>query len=185
MTLHDLAAGLLAALEEAGIPSMVVGSFASSYHGEPRTTRDLDVVIDPAAGSLEALLDRLLAGGFYADRGAAQQAIVDRTQFNVIDPESGWKVDLIIRKERAFSRQEFDRRQEVDLPFGRFAIATAEDTILAKLEWGRSGESERQLRDVAGIVAVSGAELDLAYLDRWADELGVHDSWQRARPQAG
>jgi hypothetical protein len=71
---------------------------------------------------------------------------------------------------------------EADLPIGRLQMATAEDTILAKLEWARSGQSERQLQDAAGIVAVSGAELDLDYLDRWADELGVRESWETIRP---
>jgi len=183
MTLHEVASRLLAELQHAGIASMVVGSFASSYHGEPRMTRDLDVVIDPTSDSLGRLLDRLQAAGFYADRVAARQAVAERTQFNVIDPASGWKVDLIIRKERAFSRGEFERRQAAALPMGQVAIATAEDTILAKLEWGRSGESERQLRDVAGIVAVSGPQLDLVYLDRWADQLGVRESWERVRPK--
>jgi hypothetical protein len=182
MTLEGLTARLLTELEAAAIPYMVVGSFASSFHGEPRMTRDLDVVIDPAVGGLDQFIERLSAAGFYADQDAGRRALVARTQFNVIDPSTGWKVDLIIRKDRPFSREEFERRRSADLPMGRFSIATAEDTILAKLEWARSGESERQFHDAAGIVAVSGPDLDLAYLDRWADALGVREDWQRLRP---
>lgn len=182
MTLEELAARIVAQLDAAGIPYMVVGSLASSYHGEPRMTRDIDVVIDPDADSLGLLVDRLRDGGLYADADAAREALAERNQFNVIDPPSGWKVDLIIRKDRPFSREEFMRRVEADLPIGRLHLASAEDTILAKLEWARSGQSERQLQDAAGIVAVSGAELDLEYLDRWADELGVRASWDTLRP---
>jgi hypothetical protein len=180
--IEELGARLLAELDAAGVPYMVVGSIASSYHGEPRMTRDVDVVIDPSPDPLDRLVERLLASGLYADPAAARQALAERTQFNVVDPVSGWKVDLIVRKDRPFSRSEFERRRTVDLPTGRISMATAEDTILAKLEWALLGESQRQLRDVAGIVGVSGPDLDLTYLDRWARELGVWEDWERLRP---
>jgi hypothetical protein len=183
MTIQDFAAQVLRELEAAGIPYMVVGSVASSFHGDPRSTRDLDIVIDPEPKHLDRFVQRLTAAGLYADSEVGREALNARTQFNVVDPESGWKVDLIVRKDRPFSREEFSRRTEADLPFGRMSVATAEDTILAKLEWARSGESERQLRDAAGIVAVSGPDLDLEYLDRWAAELGVHHDWERIRPK--
>ena len=183
MTLEDLAARFFGQLDAAGIPYMVVGSLASSYHGEPRMTRDIDLVIDPSPDALAVLVDRLRDAGLYAEADAARQALAERTQFNVIDPASGWKVDLIIRRDRPFSREEFARREQADLPMGQLQVATAEDTILAKLEWAGLGQSERQLRDAAGIVAVSGDRLDLEYLDRWAVELGVQDSWERIRPR--
>ena len=183
MTLEELAASLLEHLDAAGVPHMIVGSVASSYHGEPRMTRDLDVVIDPEPERLDALLARLQGAGLYADADAARVALAQRTQFNAIDPRSGWKADLIIRKDRPFSREEFARRAEARLPLGAVQIATAEDAILAKLEWAHSGRSERQLSDVAGMVAVSGDRLDLTYLDRWAAELGVTDLWERVRPR--
>jgi len=183
VTLEDLAARFFGQLDAAGIPYMVVGSLASSYHGEPRMTRDIDLVIDPSPDALAVLVDRLRDAGLYAEADAARQALAERTQFNVIDPASGWKVDLIIRRDRPFSREEFARREQADLPMGQLQVATAEDTILAKLEWAGLGQSERQLRDAAGIVAVSGDRLDLEYLDRWAVELGVQDSWESIRPR--
>jgi hypothetical protein len=182
VTLEDLAARLIAELKAADIPMMLTGSVASSYHGRPRMTRDLDIVIDADAAHLDTLLPRLAALHFYVDADAAREALASRSQFNVIDPESGWKADLIIRKDRPFSREEFARREEADLPFGSVAVARPEDLILAKLEWALAGQSERQLDDVEGIVAVSGDRLDLAYLDRWATELGVSEPWERIRP---
>lgn len=178
MTLDDLVGRLVAELDAANIPYMVVGSVASSYHGEPRMTRDLDVVIDPEPDRLDSLVGRLQAAGLYADTEAAREAVGHRTQFNVIDPMSGWKADLIIRRDRPFSREEFARRQETTLPQGPVRMATAEDIILAKLESARSTRSERQLRDAAGIVAVSGDRLDIGYIERWAGELGVAELWR-------
>ena len=182
MTLDDLAARLVELLDTAAIPYMVVGSVASSYHGEPRMTRDLDIVIDPGRDRLSELITQLQAAGLYADADAAAEALANRTQFNVVDPASGWKVDLIIRRDRPFSQVEFARRQQAQLPNGTVQLATAEDTILAKLEWSLSGESERQMRDAAGIVAVSGERLDREYIARWARELGVSDLWASIAP---
>jgi hypothetical protein len=182
MTLEDLVARLVTDLEAAGIPYMIVGSLASSYHGEPRMTRDVDAVIEPSPEALGLLVGRLGDDGLYVDADAARQALAERSQFNVIDSATGWKLDLIIRKDRPFSREEFARRQPAELSTGPLHVATAEDTILAKLEWAASGQSERQLADAAGVVAVSGDRLDLEYLDRWAAELGVQQLWQELRP---
>ena len=112
------------------------------------------------------------------------EALKRRTSFNVIEHASGWKADLMVRRERPFSRTEFDRRIRVTL-FGRETpVATAEDTVIAKLEWAKAGESERHIRDVARILAVSGMTLDSAYLARWIDELGLADVWDEARALA-
>jgi len=102
---------LVAALEEASVPYMVVGSFASSVYGRPRTTFDLDVVIDPDAASLDAFLGALDADRFYVDADLARDALRRRTMFNVIDSTTGWKVDLVVRKQRPFSDEELRRRR--------------------------------------------------------------------------
>ena len=181
MTLAELARMLVELFDKHNIPYMFVGSIASSFHGEPRTTRDLDVVIDPRRASLAGLVSDFEGAGFYADQAAADDALAHRSQFNVIDPESGWKADLIIRPDDPFSREEFARRQHVDLLGVSASVATAEDTIISKLKWARAGASERQLRDVASILATSGDQLDRGYLDRWIRELGLQDEWQEAR----
>ena len=185
MTLGDLLARIAGILEHARIPFMVTGSMASSFHGEPRTTRDLDVVIDPSPDALAALVAALPESEFYVDAATADAALRERGQFNVVEISTGWKVDFIIRKERPFSREEFGRRVPTEL-FGQPAfIASAEDTIIAKLEWARAGESERQLRDVAAILAVSGDRLDHAYIDRWTQALDLVPLWEQARSLAG
>lgn len=168
-------------LESAGIPYMIVGSLASSFHGEPRTTRDIDIVIDPTRSSLDRFVASIAADGFYVDQLAAAEALASRSQFNVIDPQSGWKIDLIVRRDRPFSRKELERRISVRLLGIETHVATAEDTIVAKLEWAVPGESERQLRDVASILATMGDALDRAYLAGWIESLGLQELWQRAQ----
>ncbi len=171
-----IAVGLL---DAAGVPYMVTGSLASTYHGEPRATRDVDVVIDPDGPALERLVAGLLASGFYVDASAARSALADRSQFNAIGPEAA-KVDFIIRRERPFSRAEFDRRKPADLFGSAGFVATAEDMIIAKLEWATESDSERQLRDVRGMLDAGGDSLDRPYIERWVSALGVRDSWNRA-----
>jgi hypothetical protein len=176
---QEAVVGLVRLLERLGIPHMVTGSVASSYHGRPRLTHDADVVVDPTAGQLEALVSSLLAEGHYVDAARARDAVRRRLQFNVVDARSAFKVDLIVRKERPFSREELDRRRSVDLlPGVRVSLASAEDTILSKLEWAKkAGRSEKQIDDAAGVLAVNPG-IDRAYIERWAAELGVTDLWR-------
>jgi 4-hydroxyphenylpyruvate dioxygenase-like putative hemolysin len=174
--LPDLAARLVTILDERRVPYMIVGSMASSYHGEPRKARGVDFVIDPSTSRLRALVRSLTSAGFSVDAKAASQALALRTQFDVID-SSGRKADLIIRKERPFSREEFARKQPAQLPTVTAKVATAEDTIIAKLESARTGKAERHLRDAASVLTASGARLDIAYIERWINELGLQDLW--------
>jgi hypothetical protein len=177
---EEVLSRVVALLERLGIPYMVTGSIAASYYGRPRATHDADVVIDPSAAETEALVDGLAQAGFYVNSEGARHAVRERRQFNAIEMARATKVDLIVKKTRAFSSEEFSRRRRLDLPFARgVAVVTPEDAILSKLEWARrGGDSERQIRDAAGIVEIS-TELDRAYITLWARDLGVLDLWQR------
>lgn len=176
MSLGDYLRALVGILEDAGVPYMVAGSVASAVHGEPRSTQDVDLIVELDSASLGRLLALLPEDRFYVSADAAREALRRRGQFNVIDMDTGWKADLILRKSRPFSVEEFSRRA-TRVAFGvTLNIASAEDVVLAKLEWAaRSGGSERQLRDVRGILAAPGQNLDRVYLERWAQELGVAD----------
>jgi hypothetical protein len=176
---------LIDALESAGVPYMLTGSFAAAYHGSPRATQDVDLVVAPEAAQIPALVKLLHERGYYVDEPAAREALRLESQFNAIDPETGWKVDFIIRKSRDFSQSEFDRRREAQLGGQRLVVVTAEDLILAKLEWARLGESERQVDDVAALLRARRGELDLAYIERWVWALSVGAQWQRALTRAG
>jgi hypothetical protein len=181
VSLAAVLAGTVARLERAGVPYMITGSVASSFHGEPRATRDLDVVIDPDAGGVERLVGQLHADGWYVEADAAHRALADRTQFNAIDAATGWKVDFVVRRDRPFSREEFGRRSSANLLGTPTWIASPEDTIVAKLEWASAGGSERQLADVAAMLDIGGDSLDLAYIEHWVAELGLPATWHRAQ----
>ncbi len=183
---QEALAKVLQQIEALGIPYMVAGSVASSHYGRPRMTHDVDVVLDPTPTDLSSLVGELTRAGLYVNADVAQRALQSRRQFNVIEAGSGLKIDLIIRKERPFSTGELARRRRVDLGLGvEVALATAEDTILSKLEWAsKAGGSERQLGDVVGIIEVNRARLDTDYIERWAAELGVAGLWREALDKA-
>jgi hypothetical protein len=174
---------IAAALDAAGVPFMLTGSLAAAYHGVPRATLDIDLVIDATESQLRTLVATLTREGQYVSLEAALEARRDEHLFNVIDPTSGWKIDLIIRKERAFSREEFARRVPVTFDGIQLSIASVEDVILSKLEWARLGGSARQLEDVAALLRINENLLDLEYLGRWIPALDVTAQWDAAKRQ--
>ena len=174
---------LVSLLEKAGIPYMVAGSMGSSLHGRPRATQDTDVVIDPTEGQLASLL-ALLGQGYYVSRDAAFEAFHRRTMFNVIDLTAGWKADLILRKDRPFSRREFERRRQIEAMGQTLWVVSPEDTILSKLEWMKGRASDVQYSDALGVAVAQWGNLDLEYLHRWARELGVANTLTRLLKEA-
>jgi len=175
-------------LEKLGIPSMLVGSFASSSHGFARLTRDADLIAKLNRSQVGEFVEAF-SREFYVDRGLIEQALATQTSFNIIHLESSFKVDLFVLRGSPFRVEEFSRRvlKQID-PRTGFAVyvQTPEDTLLSKLEWYRQGGevSENQWRDVIGILKIQAGQLDAAYLQKWAKELGVSDLLARARQQA-
>jgi len=177
---EDSLARVITLFDRLAIPYMLTGSVASSYHGRPRATHDADVVIDPTPEQVDQLVQALVDDGFYVDLDRAREALRHRGQFNAIETRHACKIDLIMRRDRLFSREEFSRRQRADLTFMRaVALVTPEDAILSKLEWARkSGDSQKQLADAASIVDLNSTNIDRPYIERWARELGVLDLWR-------
>jgi len=172
---------IVQALKDAGVPYMLTGSFASSLHGAPRVTHDVDIVIAPTLGSLHRLLGQFPEDAYYVSKDAALQAYGSEGMFNVVDFDTGWKVDFIVRKSRAFSQEEFERRHSATIESTNVVVASAEDVIISKLEWAKLGESERQLRDVASILSIRGTDLDVTYIERWVERLDIASQWSKAK----
>lgn len=185
MSVPDVFRRITAALEKAGIGYMVTGSFASAHYGSTRSTQDIDLVIEATAEQLRALVGALPKNEYYVELDAALRACQNRSLFNGIDLATGWKIDFIIRKSRPFSVEEFRRRQQVRLHGIDLYVATAEDTIISKLEWAKLGRSQRQIQDVAAILRVQWDAMDRTYLKRWVTELGVKSEWDVALREAG
>jgi hypothetical protein len=177
LTPADVFTRVLGALGQAGIPYMLTGSFASSFHGAPRATQDIDLVIAPSEDQVQALVALLPRDEYYVDAGAALEAVRSEGQFNVVDIHTGWKVDLIIRKSRPFSREEFARRTWGDVVGQSMLVATAEDIVVAKMEWNKLGGSVRQIEDAARILRTRKNDIDREYVERWVRELELADQW--------
>jgi hypothetical protein len=189
VTVIDVVLLVTDSLERLGARYLLVGSFASTSYGIYRTTADADILAELHIEHAEPLAQALRAS-FYVDVESIREAVQRRRSFNVIHLGLGFKVDVFVSKARPFDRQQLERRvrQPVGPQDERIAyFASAEDTILAKLEWYRRGGevSERQWLDVLGILKVQGEALDLVYLHGWARNLGVSDLLDRALEQAG
>jgi hypothetical protein len=171
-------------LDKLDIPYVIGGSVASIVHGMMRTTMDVDIVANIDLQHVPTFVASL-QDEFYFDEDTIRRAIRRRSSFNLIHFETMFKVDIFLPKERAFDKQQLARR--VAEPVGaeteqQVWVLSAEDVILAKLDWFRLGGevSERQWRDVLGIVKTQQNDLDRAYLRRWARSLQVLDLLERA-----
>jgi hypothetical protein len=185
MITPDTLARIAAVLDKTGIPYMLSGSFASAYYGAPRSTQDIDIVIEASVHQLRTFAQSLPSDEYYVDLNAGLEAQKHQSMFNVIDLSTGWKIDLIIKKSRPFSQEEFQRRQAITVEGLLLFVATAEDVIVAKLEWSQLSQSRRQIEDVAGILRIRGESLDHVYLEKWIRELGLENEWASARKAAG
>jgi len=175
VTEHELLVDCLRRLNRVGLAYLLTGSMASNYWGIPRTTHDLDFVIQLPTAAVPKLVQEF-SGDFYLDEAAVRAAYQPPHHFNAIDNRSALKVDFWLLRPVPFEREMFARRVKTVL-FGEPAwIGTAEDVVLHKLYWNRLTPSERQLGDAAGVVAVQRGKLDAEYLRHWAKELNVTDT---------
>jgi hypothetical protein len=171
-------------LEELGIPYLIGGSLASTLYGMVRTTQDSDIITEMKAEHIPPFV-AALKDEFYIDDQMIASAIQRNGSFNIIHRETIFKVDIFIPHPRPFLQSQLIRAQKQTFTFATEVsanFATPEDTILAKLEWYRLGgeSSERQWRDILGVLKTRAAELDLDYLQKWATEIKVHDLLERA-----
>jgi hypothetical protein len=172
----DVALELGRHLDALGVVWLVGGSVASSLLGEPRATADVDLVADLRLPHVEALVAALVET-HYIDGDTVRWAVETRRTFNVIQLASMIKLDVYCSEDDELSRGQLARRQWVTTASGALPIACAEDVILRKLMWFRAGGgvSDRQWRDLIGVVRVNRTKLDRALLDHHADAQGVAD----------
>lgn len=182
MELFDLLRHCVDVLESLRVPYFVTGSLASVYYGEPRLTNDIDIVIDLQTHHVARFCRAFSPAEYYVSEEAVREAVAARTQFNVIHPESGLKADMLIASDTPFGRIRFERAVRVrPTPDQEAWFSSAEDVILKKLDFYREGRSEKHLRDIAGMLKVSGGEIDENYIAEWAKRLGVSEIWEAVR----
>lgn len=185
MSLTEVFLRITTALENAGIEYMLVGSLASTRYGSPRSTQDIDIVISADPAQLRSFIQHLDNKNYYVDLDPALEAHRNESLFNIIDLNTGWKIDLIFRKSTAFGQEEFRRRRKVELLGLQVFVASPEDVIIAKLDWAKQGASLRQIEDAAAVLTVQDKALDMAYLEKWVSQLHLSDQWAAARQVAG
>ncbi len=188
MEQSELLLRFVATVESLVVPYFITGSVATTYYGEPRFTNDIAVVVALSPDRVRDFVDAFPSSEFYISEDAARDAASraaagTSTQFNIIHPASGLKVDIMVPADNAYNRSRFARvRREATGSGTTAAVASPEDVILKKLEYFREGRSEKHLRDIAGVLAISRDLIDLGYIDHWAAQLGVAEYWARLRP---
>ena len=171
---QELLSRLVGTLEQAGVPYLLTGSFASSLQGYPRAVENLDLVARLEATGLRELKESFPPPGCELDEEAALRAVGRGESFALLDAESGIRVDFWPASDSPFDRSRFARRRVEDFQGLRLTVSAPEDTVLSKLYWGvRWGEAEKQAEDALGVYELQHSRLDLEYLRRWAAELGV------------
>jgi hypothetical protein len=185
MSQQELLKRIIQILDGLQIQYMVTGSVTSSLQGEPRSTHDIDLVVDLTEDSASRLRGMLPPSDFYVSDQAIREALSQRTTFNLIDLTSGDKVDFWILTDQPFDRSRFARRQIAEVAGTRFSVSAPEDTILMKLCWAeQSGGSQKQFTDALRVYEVQHGVLDVDYLNEWASRLGIDSLWQRLRNEA-
>jgi hypothetical protein len=168
--------------ERLEIPYLVTGSVASMAYGEPRFTNDIDIVAAIKEQHIVELVNSFPENEYFIDAEMIKDAIRGLGQFNIIHPASGLKVDVIIRKNTPFDDSRFNRIRRI-YPSESFqaSFASPEDVIIKKMEYYKEGGSEKHLRDITGILKISGDSIDLNYISYWSHQIGLEEIWEAVK----
>ncbi|MUG91119.1 hypothetical protein F7734_00825 [Scytonema sp. UIC 10036] len=183
-----LAGTLHLLLESINVPYYISGGVASSIHGEARSTRGLDLVIQIKVSQIDFLVQTLEAAGYYCPAGAVEDMKQEREKtLSITHMETIANADLIVMDNSSpFAISQMSRRILLDVEgMQEFWIASPEDLILQKLLWGKGSRSEKQWRDVLGILKLQSGNLNYIYLTEWAERLNIFDELEQALTEAG
>jgi hypothetical protein len=182
----ELLQKMVEVLENLAISYLVTGSVAAMAYGEPRLTNDIDIVAEIDEGHIKRLLRAFPPDEFYVSEEAVREAVRHHGQFNIIHPASGLKVDIIIRQDTPFDNSRFSRVRRI-YPAETYQanFAAPEDVIIKKMEYYREGGSDKHLRDITGILKISGDTVDRDYISQWAKRLGLTEIWEAILKRLG
>ena len=179
MEQSELLGYLVRCLEKLDIPYFITGAVASIAYGEPRLTNDIDIVAEINDGHITKLKECFPEEEYYLDSDAARKAIKQRHQFNIIHPASGLKMDVMISKGDSFDRSRFARIKRLrPLEDTEANFASPEDVIIKKMEYYKEGSSDKHIRDIMGMLKISGEMIDQEYISLWAKRLSLEDIWR-------
>lgn len=182
MSQQELLIIVISGLEEKNIPYMLTGSLVSSIQGEPRLTHDIDLIINLDKKDSDKILSLFTSDKYYISEKALKESLNKKTSFNVIDLETGDKVDFWILSKSSFDLSRFSRRIKIKFLDFFIYISTPEDTILEKLFWSKiSGGSEKHFKDAMHVFEFQREKLDFVYLEMWVEKLKIEDLWKKIR----
>ena len=185
MSQQELLKKVVGILEQIGIEYMLTGSVVSSLQGEPRSTHDIDMVIAIQSAQVHSLSEAFAQPDYYLDENSVLEAIKQSSMFNLLEINSGDKVDFWMLGEDKFDQLRFSRKYGEDFEGIKIKVSTPEDTILSKLRWAKLSEgSEKQFGDALRVYEVQYANLDKNYLEEWSKELGLEALWKRLKDEA-
>ncbi|MEI8195399.1 MAG: DUF6036 family nucleotidyltransferase [Phycisphaerae bacterium] len=181
----DLLGQVAGILERLEIRYLITGSFATMFYGEYRSTNDIDIVADLQSQHVKPFCAAFPDSEFLLSEEAVWLAVRERFQFNIIHKVTFTKIDVIVPALTPFAKSTMGRVRRLNpAPTVQAWVSAPEDVILNKLLFYKEGGSDKHLRDIAGVLRISGAAIDLAYLTRWAEELGVRDLWELVQQRA-
>ncbi len=174
----ELLQKIVEVFERLQIPYLVTGAVAAMAYGEPRLTNDIDIVAVVDEHHITGLLEAFPPDEFYISEDMIREAISRKSQFNIIHPASGLKVDVMIKQDTPFDKSRFSRAKRI-YPAESYQanFASPEDVIIKKMEYYKEGDSEKHLRDITGILKISGEDVDKDYISKWAQRLGLTEIW--------
>jgi hypothetical protein len=172
-------------LTENSIQYMLTGSIVSSLQGIPRSTHDIDIIISITKDDIPKIIRAFPLKNFYVNENSIKEAVINKSQFNIIDINEGDKIDFWILTENEFDKIRFERKQKLLLFNFEAYISTAEDTILQKLYWSKqSGGSKKQFNDALNVFEIQYGKLDLKYMADWSKKLGIESLFDKIQSDA-
>lgn len=172
-------------LEREDIPYMLTGSLVSSFQGNPRSTHDIDIIISIRMDDIPGIMEIFDPKRFYINRDSVKEAIINKSQFNVLDTEEGNKIDFWILTDSDFDKSRFARRQKIEIFGFKAYLSAPEDTIIQKLIWSKlSGGSKKQYEDALSVYELQYGDLDIEYMDYWSKQSDIEDLYGKMMSDA-
>ncbi len=183
MTAEQIVYQVLDALDAAGVPFMLVGSFSSNFYGVPRSTRDVDFVVN--LGNISpAEVARRLGPDFQLDPQMSFETVTGTSRFIAVHSASAFKVEFFLLSDDPHDRERFARRRLESMPGHQTYVASPEDIIITKLRWSKSGNRKKDVDDVRNVIRIQGNAIDWGYVEYWCGLHGTRDLLDRTRIEA-
>lgn len=184
MNFEEVVLKVVEILNQMDIPYFFTGALAVVYYGEPRTTHDIDLVIAMKVNDVNAMIVNF-EKDFFIDEVSIETAIKEKSMFNAMHKETGFKVDLWILGNDDFNKMRFSRRVKVEILGTAMYLPTAEDAIISKLEWYKISDIDKHYFDALGIYRVQKGDLNIEYINKWCERKSIRELWEKIRGEGG